>query len=53
MKRLDSKIGNVSSVIITLVVLRNICQIAGDDYVNHGNILETITAQGQRAWIKR
>ena len=26
-------------------MLHNTCQIAGDDYVDHDNILETITAQ--------
>ena len=43
------RIENASSVIITCVVLFNICQIAGDDYVDHENILETIIAQEQRA----
>ena len=51
MKRLDSEIENVSSVIITCIitVFHNIWQIAGDDYVDHENILETSTAQEQRA----
>ena len=53
MKRLGCKIENVSSFIITCVVLHNICQIAGDDYVDHGNILETIIAQEQRARTQR
>ena len=49
MKRLDCEIENVSSVIITCVVLHNICQIAGDHYVDHDDILETIIGQEQRA----
>ena len=53
LKRLGCKIENVSSFIITCVMLHNICQIAGDDYVDHGNILETIIAQEQRARTQR
>ena len=31
----------------------SICQIAGDNYVDHGNILETNIAQKQRARTQR
>ena len=48
LKRLGCEIEDVSSFIITCVMLHNICQIAGDDYVDHDNILETIIAQEQR-----
>ena len=53
MKRLDCEIENVSSVIVTCVVLHSIYQIAGDDYVNHDNIPETIIAQEHRARAQR
>ena len=48
LKRLDANIENVSSIVVTCVVLHNIFQLSGDDYVDEDNILEGILDEVER-----
>ena len=38
LKRLDSEIEDVSNVIITCVVLHNVCQFSGDEYLDEDEV---------------
>ena len=46
LKRLDNRMENVSAVIITCCVLRNICQMSKDDYIEQDRMLEETLAHG-------
>ena len=52
-KRLESKIENVLNVIITCVVLHNMCQFHGDKYLDEDKDLEQFLRQGREARQRR
>ena len=53
LKRLDSNLENISNVIITCIVLHNICQINKDFYEDDDGVLDEIILQEREARLRR
>ena len=53
LKRLDSRIENISAVIICCCTLHNICQISGDNYIDDDGILDQIIHQERQSRQRR
>ena len=53
LKQLDSEIENVSNAIITCVVLHNMCQFNGDQYLDEDEFLEQALRQEREARQRR
>ena len=47
LKGLDSKIENASNLIMTCVVLHNMCQLNGDEYLDEDEVLKQVLRQGK------
>ena len=49
MKRIDNNLENVSGIVMSCVILHNICQRRKDEYIDDGRVLDEVIRQERNA----